>query len=191
MSASGAHLSALAEQDSVVDRLVHDHMVINELLNRMDLEASPCELAAVHSELVREVVAHERVEDQVLLPAMSDRSRVAGQRTTELWVDMIAQEHKEMGQLMSAMCDLDPAGLAFEKRSSALVFLMRGAHGGRGGAHVPAPRILVHPRGAGCYGHGGGAGPRWCDGGGLTGTSRRAVGPVMRRAPSRRPCAWP
>jgi iron-sulfur cluster repair protein YtfE (RIC family) len=100
-------------------------MVINELLNRMDLEASPCELAAVHSELVREVVAHERVEDQVLLPAMSDRSRAAGQRTTELWVDMIAQEHKEMGQLMSAMCDLDPAGLAFEKRSSALVFLMR------------------------------------------------------------------
>jgi hypothetical protein len=38
---------------------------------------------------------------------------------------MIAEEHKEMGQLMSAMCGLDPAGLAFEKRSSALVFLMR------------------------------------------------------------------
>ena len=119
-------MSALvAEQDGIVGRLVHDHSVINELLDRMDQGASPAELAGVHSELMREVLAHERAEDQVLLPAMSARSRFSGQPATELWADVITEEHKEMSQLMSAMCGLDPAGPAFEKRSSALVFLMR------------------------------------------------------------------
>lgn len=115
----------VVERDNVVGCLAHDHAVINDLLDRMDLEAPPAELAALHSELMREVLAHERAEDQVLLLAMSNRSRCSDQSTAELWVDMIAEEHKEMGQLMSAMCGLDPAGLAFEKRSSALVFLMR------------------------------------------------------------------
>jgi iron-sulfur cluster repair protein YtfE (RIC family) len=115
----------VVEYDSVIERLAHDHVVINELLDRMEVAVPPAQLATVHSQLMREVLAHERVEDQVLLPAMSDRGRCSGQRGTELWVDRIVEEHKEMGQLMSAMCGLDPAGPAFEKRSSALVFLMR------------------------------------------------------------------
>ncbi len=115
----------MAEHEGVVERLARDHEVINELLGRMDLGATSAELAAVHSELMREVLAHERAEDQVLLPAMSARSLSTGQRTTALWADAFAEEHREMGQLMSAMCGLDPTGPAFEKRSSALVFLMR------------------------------------------------------------------
>jgi hemerythrin superfamily protein len=115
----------VAEHAGVVGLLAHDHEVINELLSRMDEEAAPAELAAVHSELMREALAHEKAEGEVVLPAMNDRSRFSGRRTTELWADMIVEQHKEMGELMSAMCGLDPAAVAFEKRSSALVFLMR------------------------------------------------------------------
>jgi iron-sulfur cluster repair protein YtfE (RIC family) len=146
MRASLAHLSTpIAEHDTAIALLAHDHHVINELLSLLDGETAPTELAAVHSELMREVIAHERAEDQVVLPAMRDRSRCSGQRSTELWADMIVEQHEEMGQLMSAMCGLDPAGIAFEKRSSALVFLMRAHMEDEEGFMFPLLEALFTP----------------------------------------------
>jgi hemerythrin superfamily protein len=115
----------------VIDVLIDDHRLLEELLDRLDREDRPAEMRVLFLRIAQELAAHETAEHHVVFPA------AAALPTPGDELLHLAAEHDEANSLLAEMLGLDPAGLGFAKRASALALELR--------AHFAAEEELLFP----------------------------------------------
>lgn len=123
----------MGETRDVIDVLLDDHRLLDELLERLDREDRPAEMRLLFLRIAHELAAHEAAEHDVVFPA----ARAALSDPSHALLDLAA-EHEEANSLLTEMLQLDPAGLGFAKRASALVLELR--------AHFAAEEELLFPQ---------------------------------------------
>lgn len=121
-----------AASPDVIDLLIRDHRSLEELLDRLDAEDRPDELRALFLRIAGDLAAHEAAENNVVFPAA--RAAISG---TDIEVIELLAEHDEVNSLLAEMLPLDPAGLGFLKRASALILELR--------AHFAEEEELLFP----------------------------------------------
>jgi hemerythrin superfamily protein len=123
----------MGESHDVIDVLLDDHRLLEELLERLDREDRPAEMRLLFFRIANELAAHEAAENDVVFPA----ARAARSSPSQGLLDLAA-EHVEANSLLAEMLRLDPSGLGFAKRASALVLELR--------AHFAAEEQLLFPQ---------------------------------------------
>ena len=99
----------------MIEMLLEDHRRLRVLLDRLDAEEDPFRARIDYLELVGELSAHEACEIEVVFPAIRAMVPSADHELAAL-----LGEHEEMNELVDEMRGLDPSGLGFGKRESAL-----------------------------------------------------------------------
>jgi hemerythrin superfamily protein len=110
----------MAEPTDVVELLTRDHRDLNRLLVGLDQETRPAEIRKLFSAVLAAVAAHETAEESLVFPSLVGLKALTSQDG-----DGVLAQHDEINQMLADMRLLDPAGLGFEKRSSALVLQLR------------------------------------------------------------------
>jgi hemerythrin superfamily protein len=123
----------MGDPHDVIDVLIDDHRLLDDLLERLDREERPDEMRVLFLRIAHELAAHETAENQVVFPAAQAALPSPGHALLDL-----AAEHTEANLLLAEMLQLDPAGLGFVKRASALVFELR--------AHFRAEEEFLFPQ---------------------------------------------
>ena len=111
----------MVNQIDVIELLERDHRRIRALAERLDDIDDPGELRRLYLRIVDELTMHETIEQQLVFPAYRAIGD-AGDGTLQHRLD----EHEELNELLAEMRGLDPAGLAFIKRGSALLLEVKG-----------------------------------------------------------------
>jgi iron-sulfur cluster repair protein YtfE (RIC family) len=123
----------MGEPHDVIDLLLDEHRLLDELLGRLDREDRPAEMRVLFFRIADELAAHEAAEHDVVFPAARAALPSPGHALLDL-----AAEHEEANSLLAEMVQLDPSGLGFVKRASALVLELR--------AHFAAEEELLLPQ---------------------------------------------
>jgi uncharacterized protein (DUF849 family) len=104
--------AAMTDAPDVVDLLTEDHRRLERLLERLDQEQDPTELRSIHRQILDELAAHERCEQEIVFPALRAGLPAA--------IRSLRGQHEEVNSLLFEMCGVEPTSFAFVKRASAL-----------------------------------------------------------------------
>jgi hemerythrin superfamily protein len=115
------HNEGVVNQVDVIELLERDHRRISALAEKLDSIDDPREIRSLYLRIVDELTMHETIEQQVVFPAY----RAMGEADDDTLEHRIG-EHEELNELLAEMRGLDPAGLAFVKRGSALLLEVKG-----------------------------------------------------------------
>jgi len=110
----------MAARLDAIDMLLEDHRRITLLLEHLDWEERPAEMRRLCLDIVAEIAGHEAAEDDVVFPAFRAAVPAAERELIERF-----DEHREVNDLLAEMAALDPSGVGFLKRASALVYQLR------------------------------------------------------------------
>jgi hemerythrin superfamily protein len=110
----------MAEPTDVVELLIQDHRDLNRLLGGLDQETRPAEIQKLFSAVLAAIAGHETAEESIVFPSLIGLTSL-----TSGAGDGVLAQHDEINQMLADMRFLDPAGVGFEKRSSALVLQLR------------------------------------------------------------------
>jgi hemerythrin superfamily protein len=117
----------------VVDVLIEDHRLLEDLLSRLDAEDRPTQMRLLFLRIADALAAHEAAEHSVVFPAAASAVSAPSDALLRL-----AAEHDEVNSLLAEMLALEPGGLGFAKRASALIVELR--------AHFAAEEEQLFPR---------------------------------------------